>query len=129
MLRSSGGAHAGSKIWATQDRPPTLRAARNFCFGLKYLLKDDMKSEDRINVSTDVLLYSVNVGGEIAVEATVVDNQLELSWLDNFENWKELQCSPKLKDLFDKNNALLDRASAGMKGGAKGRTKDSGGSK
>ena len=35
LLRSAGINRGGHKVWATQDRPPVERAARNFCFGLK----------------------------------------------------------------------------------------------
>eukprot|EP00959_Pyramimonas_sp_CCMP1952_P118494 2477675-Pyramimonas_sp.AAC.1 len=30
------------QIWARSDRPPLIRAARNYCFGANYILKDTM---------------------------------------------------------------------------------------
>eukprot|EP00959_Pyramimonas_sp_CCMP1952_P092947 1945061-Pyramimonas_sp.AAC.1 len=59
----------GNTVWASPDRHPLERAARNFCFGLKYFLKDTMHSTYTINVSNDAP-YQVRVGGQLALTVT-----------------------------------------------------------
>ena len=42
LFRSARLQRGDTTVWACQDREPSERAARNFAFRLKYLLKDDM---------------------------------------------------------------------------------------
>eukprot|EP00959_Pyramimonas_sp_CCMP1952_P285614 5972080-Pyramimonas_sp.AAC.1 len=54
----------GSPVWATPDRHPVERAARNFCFGLKYMLQQHVGIENIIKVN-GAFPYQVHVGGEL----------------------------------------------------------------
>ncbi|CAK0861077.1 unnamed protein product, partial [Prorocentrum cordatum] len=53
-------------------RPQLERAARNYCFGLKYLLKDTK--------ITDSSPHEVSAGGEPALAATVAGNAAKKEW-------------------------------------------------
>ena len=68
LLRSAGLEHEGTRVWATQDRAPKERAARNFCYGLKNLFKNVWEIPYLVHVM-DGLPYTVRVGGELAVTA------------------------------------------------------------
>eukprot|EP00959_Pyramimonas_sp_CCMP1952_P166185 3473421-Pyramimonas_sp.AAC.1 len=50
LIRSLKLTRGDKHVWATPDRAPTERAARNFCFGLKYMLKETMRLPYIINV-------------------------------------------------------------------------------
>eukprot|EP00959_Pyramimonas_sp_CCMP1952_P281294 5880313-Pyramimonas_sp.AAC.1 len=73
LIKNSRNQHNDKYIWASPDRPPMERAARNYCFGLKYLLKDTFKLPYIIKI-TDASPYEVNVGGEHALTVSVVGN-------------------------------------------------------
>ena len=109
-------------MWASPDRPPTERAARNYCFGLKYILKDTFDNPYKINVS-DSSPYEVHVGGQLAVTVTVDGTAIHKNWDDKWKAWEELQGHPLLKELSDKCDALVTRAQQGMKGHPKGKSK------
>eukprot|EP00959_Pyramimonas_sp_CCMP1952_P083998 1756504-Pyramimonas_sp.AAC.1 len=66
LIRGTRLQHNGKDIWASPDRPQLERAARNYCFGLKYLLKDTK--------ITDSSPHEVSAGGEPALAATVAGN-------------------------------------------------------
>eukprot|EP00959_Pyramimonas_sp_CCMP1952_P072316 1510195-Pyramimonas_sp.AAC.1 len=40
LIRSAALQRDGKNVWATQDRPASARTARNYCFGVKYVLKN-----------------------------------------------------------------------------------------
>eukprot|EP00959_Pyramimonas_sp_CCMP1952_P456763 9473697-Pyramimonas_sp.AAC.1 len=98
LFRSANYTISGKKIWATQDRPPALRAARNFCFGLKYILRDMMNVEYTIKV-IDSSPLQVFVGGELAITVNFSEQGLEYSWTKEWEEWEDLQNNTQLKDL------------------------------
>ena len=62
LIKSASIQNNGKLIWASPDRPPMERAARNYCFGLKDLLKESFELPYTINV-TDASPYEVRVGG------------------------------------------------------------------
>ena len=41
LLKTAGLQQNGKPVWACQDRDPVERAARNFCFALKKVFKDE----------------------------------------------------------------------------------------
>ena len=61
LLRSSGLKRGDKVIWATQDREPADRAARSYCFGVKYLLKNELQNPYTIRVSEEAP-YTIHVG-------------------------------------------------------------------
>ena len=117
LLPSAGINQDGNKIWATQDRAPVERAARNFCFGLKNLFKN-VWGIPYVHVM-DGAPYSVRVGGELALMAHVTQSGVKYEWHGEWATWGDLQKSPELKELMDKSDALVARASKGMKGSGK----------
>ena len=100
------------------------RAARNLCFGFKYMLQQDMNIEYIVRVN-DTFPYQVHVGGELALSVSEGGGGLKQEWTTEWGEWKELQQHPKLKELTEKCDSLLNKASRGMKG--KGHSKGSGG--
>jgi len=122
-LSRSGNIKRGSNtLWASPDREPAERAARNFCFGLKHILKNDLDNPYVINV-TDEAPYQVYVGGQLALSARVTGTNTEREWEGEWGSWAELHNHHKVIDLIHKCDSLVQRASMGMKGGAKGKSK------
>ena len=126
QLRSAKLQRGAHTLWCTEDREPAMRAARNLCLGLKYILKQDMNITYNINVS-DEAPYTVEVGGHLALTVNIVGAANERIWEKDWAEWADLQNNPKLQELLKKCDALLERASMGMKGGAKGTSKGSAG--
>ena len=116
LLRSAGVEHEGKRLWATQDRAPAERAARNFCYSLKNLFKNVWEIPYLAHVM-DGLPYTVRVGGDLAVTAHVQQNDVLYEWHGEWATWKELQDSSELKELMRKSDELVARTSRGMKGG------------
>ena len=116
LLRAAGLQPGGGKgLWATPDRPAPERAARNFCFGLKRLFKNEWQLQYHVNIS-DEAPSLVTVGGEKAVMAHVEDNAVRDEWHGDWETWEELHNNQAVQDLLQKNTDMLPRASQGMKG-------------
>ena len=118
LLRSAGINQDGNKIWTTQDRAPVERAARNSCFGLKNLFRNVWGIPYVVHVM-DGAPYSVRVGGEWALTAHVTQSGVKYKSHGEWATWDDLQTSPELKELMDKSDALVARASKGMKGSGK----------
>ena len=125
LIRSASLQRNGKTIWASPDRRPTDRAARNFCFGLKYMLKEHMNMQFVIKVN-DEMPFQVHVGGELALTVTTTDTSLKREWANEWGQWDRLQKHEKLKELTAKCDDLVSRASTGMKGGPKGNSKGAG---
>ena len=118
LLRSAG---LQQGIWASPDRPPPVRSARKFLFGAKRILKEKFHSPYAIRVDEDLL--TMTVGGELAIEIKVTGHEVDYKWADEWLNWAEFQNSPDIKQLKAEAEAILTRASQGLKGHAKGSTK------
>ena len=125
LLRKAGCTNGDKKIWATEDRSAPERAARNYCLGLKRILKGEWEIPYNISVSNEAP-YIVTVGGEHALTAKVVGNSVEYEWQGEWATWSELHGNPLIKDLAKKSDDLLQRAFQGLKGSAKGGAKGRG---
>ena len=95
LLCSAGINQDGNKIWATQDRAPVERAARNFCFGLKNLFRNVWGIPHVLHVM-DGAPCSVRVGGELAFTAHVTQSGVKYEWHGEWARWDDLQTSPAL---------------------------------
>ena len=109
----------GKQVWATQDRPPSARAARNLCFGIKYFLKHNFDITYTIRV-VDEAPYTVHVGGDLVLTAEISEKTVVLKWSEDWQAWKELQDSSDVQDLVDKCQGILERSLRGLKGAGKG---------
>ena len=69
----------GNKFRATPDRPPSARAARNLCLGLKCILKSKFNITYTIRVE-DEGPYTVHVGGKSELTVETFENTLVLKW-------------------------------------------------
>eukprot|EP00959_Pyramimonas_sp_CCMP1952_P347445 7277084-Pyramimonas_sp.AAC.1 len=69
--RSAKVSRNGQHIWATTARPSLVRAARKYCFGVKYLLKNTMGLERPIRVDDTEQPYTVTVGVQLALSVTI----------------------------------------------------------
>eukprot|EP00933_Yihiella_yeosuensis_P028590 TRINITY_DN22439_c0_g1_i1.p1 TRINITY_DN22439_c0_g1~~TRINITY_DN22439_c0_g1_i1.p1 ORF type:complete len:170 (-),score=16.04 TRINITY_DN22439_c0_g1_i1:1662-2171(-) len=117
ILRSAGLQHEDAAIWASPDRPPTVRAARNFLFGLKYNLKSmGLHYTLHVNENTNALI----VGGETAVTVNASSNKMEYAWHGAWATWQELLDSGGVKSLQQNAEELLQRSGMGTKGSSKG---------
>lgn len=119
LIRNAALQRDGKQVWATQDRPPSARAARNLCFGIKYLLKTKFDISYTIRV-VDEEPYTVHVGGKWVLTVEISENTLVPKWSEEWQAWKELQDSPELQDVVDKCQGILERSLRGMKGTGKG---------
>ena len=107
-----------SPVWASQDRDPVERAARNFCFGLKKVFKEEWNIPYNVKISEEKL-YTMTVGGELALTAHVSPNEVVHEWHGGWANWDELHSSAEVKVLLEKLQALITRTKEGMKGSSK----------
>ena len=125
LLRSAGINQGGHKVWATQDRPPVKRAARNFCFGLKNLFKNVWGIPYVVHVM-DGVPYSVRAGGGLALTAHVMQSGVKYEWHGEWATWNDLHNNPELKAIMCKSDELVAKASKGMKGSGKASGKTAG---
>ena len=91
------------------------RAARNFCFGLKHLFKNEWNIPYTVRI-TDEAPYTLTVGGELALTAHVSRNEVVHEWHGEWASWDDLHKSAEVKSLLEKSNALVLRAKEGLKG-------------
>ena len=122
LLRTAGLKNHGKQVWASQDRDPVDRAARNFCYGLKRLFKEHWEVPYNVNIS-EVAPYTLTVGGELALTAHVSKHAVDYEWHGDWLTWKELHDSQGVKDLLQKSEDLIMRTSKGSKGSVKGTSK------
>ena len=78
-LRDAGLSSGAKRVWASQDRTIADRAARNYCFGLKRLLRTEWEVPYNIAI-TDEAPYIFTVGGEHALTVTVSNDTVEHQW-------------------------------------------------
>ena len=74
----------------------------------------------------DQNLYSVEVGGELAVTLTLDGGDIKMNWANNWGTWQELHSHPKFKELVQTCEGIVQKSTQGMKGGAKGSSKGAG---
>ena len=122
LLRSANIKRGMNTVWASPDREPAERAARNFCFGLKHILKNDLDNQYIIRVSEE-FPFQVHVGGQLALTVCITGTTMERIWEGEWKTWDELHKHPKLMELTQKCDQILQRARAGMKGSPKGSSK------
>ena len=115
LLKTADVKRDGKDIWVAQDRNPVERAARNFCFGLKHLFKNEWDIPYTVRI-TDGAPYTLTVGGELALTAHVSNNEVVHEWHGEWASWDELHASAEVKLLLEKSNALVLRAKEGLKG-------------
>ena len=118
LLKTAGLQKNGKPVWACQDRDPVERAARNFCFGLKKVLKEEWNIPYNVRIS-DEKPYTMSVGGELALTAHVFSGEVVHEWHGEWANWDELHGSSEVKSLLEKSQALIARTKEGMKGSSK----------
>ena len=95
-------------MWASQDRDPVERAARNFCFGLKKVFKEEWNIPYNVKISEEKP-YTMTVGGELALTAHVSHNEVVHEWHGAWANWDELHLSAEVKVSLEKSQALITR--------------------
>ena len=122
LLRVAGLRSGSKQVWANQDRAAPERAARNFCFGLKRILKKEWEVPYAISI-TDEAPYVVTVGGEHALTANVTKTGVEYDWKGEWASWDELHQHAMIVELKTKCARIVSKAAAGMKGQAKGGSK------
>ena len=105
----------GKDIWVAQDHNPVERAARNFCFGLKHLFKNEWNIPHTVRI-TDEAPYTLTVGGELALTAHISSNEVVHEWHGEWATWDDLHKSAEVMSLLEKSNALVLRAKEGLKG-------------
>ncbi|CAK0790682.1 unnamed protein product, partial [Prorocentrum cordatum] len=115
ILRTAAPTNGKKKVWATQDRPPAERAARNFCLGLKRVLKEHWEVRYTISVS-ECDPYVVTVGCEHALTAKVDDKTVHYDWQGEWKTWTDRHDHPQIREVHAKSSELLEKASKGMKG-------------
>ena len=118
LLRTAGLQHNGKPVWASQDRGPVERAARNFGFGLKKVFKEEWNIPYNVRISEEKP-YTMTVGGELALTAHVSPGEVVHEWHGAWANWDELHSSAQVKVLLEKSQALITRMKEGMKGSPK----------
>ena len=118
LLKTAGLQQNGKPVWACQDRDPVERAARNFCFGLKKVFKEEWNIPYNVRIS-DEKPYTMSVGGELALTAHVSSGEVVHEWHGEWANWDELHGSSEVKYLLEKSQALIARTKEGMKGSSK----------
>ena len=94
FFRNAGYTAGDKKVWAAQDRTVPDRAARNYCLGLKRLLKDEWQIGYTITVSEEAP-YVVTVGGEHALTAKIVNHSVDYQWQGEWLTWVELHSHTK----------------------------------
>ena len=118
LLKTAGLQHNGKPVWASQDRDPVERAARNFCFGLKNVFKDEWNIPYNVKISKEKP-YTMTVGGELALTAHVSPGEVVHEWHGAWATWDELHSSAEVRVLLEKSQALIKRMKEGMKGSSK----------
>ena len=118
LLKTAGLQQNGKPVWACQDRDPVERAARNFCFGLKKVFKEEWNIPYNVRIS-DEKPYTMSVGSELALTAHVSSDEVVHEWHGEWANWDELHGSSEVKSLLEKSQALIARTKEGMKGSSK----------
>ena len=98
------------------DRDP--RSFTDLSLGLKNLFRNVWGIPYVVHVM-DGAPYSVRVVGELALTAHVTQSGVKYEWHGESATQNDLQTNPELKELMDKSDALLARASRGMKGSGK----------
>lgn len=112
LLRDAGLKHNGQEVWAKEDLPLEVRAAKNYLLSLKRTMKE--WGFDHIQV--DEGFTSLSVGPELVVSTTLVAGKLTPTWHSGWGSWDEFQNSPELRALADKSEEMLNRAGSGGKG-------------
>ena len=126
QLRSAKINKNGQQIWASNDRPPLVRAARNYCFGIKYFLKDTMGITYPIRVDDTDQPYTVTVGGELALTVKIDGGTVIREWAPgDWADWGALHNHAKVIELTTKCDEIVTRAAKSLKGSAKGGSKGS----
>ena len=118
LLKTAGLQHNGKPVWASQDRDPVERAARNFCFGLKKVFKEEWNIPYNVKISEE-RPYTMTVGGELALTAHVSPGEVVHEWHGAWATWDELHSSAEVRMLLEKSQALIKRMKEGMKGSSK----------
>ena len=70
--------------------------------------------------------FSLEVGGELAVALTVDGGNLTKTWANDWDKKTEFHSRPKVKELLQTRDGIVQRSTQGMKGGAKGSPKGAG---
>eukprot|EP00434_Breviolum_minutum_P039610 symbB.v1.2.035178.t1/scaffold4680.1/size38694/1 len=118
LLKTAGLQHNGKPVWASQDRDPVERAARNFCFGLRKVFKEEWNIPYNVKISEEKP-YTMTVGGELALTAHVSPGEVVHEWHGAWATWDELHSSAEVWVLLEKSQALIKRMKEGMKGSSK----------
>ena len=100
LFKTAGLQQNGKPVWACQDRDPVERAARNFCFGLKKVFKEEWNIPYNVRIS-DEKPYTMSVGGELALTAHVSSGEVVHEWHGEWANWVELHGSSEVKSLLE----------------------------
>jgi hypothetical protein len=110
-----------NNIWSKKDLPLETRVPVSFLLGLRWQLAE-WKSLPKSQIKVDDENFTMKIGRVPVMSATVIDNKLQIRWLDPaWENWEELQKSQELASLISVANGKLTAAADGhAKGKGKG---------
>ena len=113
----------GKTVWAKKDLPIQIRSPLSFLLGLRWQLLQWGFSRSEIKV--DDTLRTLSVGGGSVVEVNVIDDKLDITWLDDtWLHWDDLHKAPEMIALIEAANTKLRKSAEsrakgkGKKGGA-----------
>ena len=108
----------GRLLWARPDLPAEVRIPESLLFAFKRTLVEWGFARSIVRVDTDTA--SVKVGGELALTAKSVGEQINCTWRGAWAKWADLHDGPDLKDIVDKAQSAMKNAGGGTKGKGKG---------
>ena len=109
--------HGGQIAWSRPDLPIERRVPETFLFALKKQLVAWEYTKQEVRVDTDQL--TLKIDGEVIVQASVKDKELELIWEPTWLAWDDLINSQELAALKAKASNALTRAGQSGKGKGK----------
>jgi hypothetical protein len=98
----------GKAVWAKNDLPISQRCPLTFLLGLRWQLLQ--WGYTRREVKVDDKLQTLSVDGQTVAEAKVINDKLDIKWLDEtWMRWEELQQAPELNTLIQAANTKLSK--------------------
>ena len=98
----------GKAVWAKNDLPISQRCPLTFLLGLRWQLLQ--WGYTRREVKVDDKLQTLSVDGQTVAEAKVINDKLDIKWLDEtWMRWEELQQAPELNTLIEAANTKLNK--------------------
>ena len=112
----------GKAVWAKNDLPISQRCPLTFLLGLRWQLLQ--WGYTRREVKVDDKLQTLSVDGQTVAEAKVINDKLDIKWLDGtWMRWEELQQALEMNTLIEAANTKLTKTAENRaKGKGKKRT-------